>query len=37
MRKLKIIERISLDGVIQAPSGPNEDGDGGYRHYGRRG
>ena len=27
MRKIKIIERISLDGVIQAPSGPNEDGD----------
>jgi dihydrofolate reductase len=27
MRRLKIIERISLDGVIQAPSGPNEDGD----------
>jgi len=27
MRKLKIIEHISLDGVIQAPGGPNEDGD----------
>jgi dihydrofolate reductase len=27
MRKIRIIERISLDGVIQAPSGPNEDGD----------
>jgi dihydrofolate reductase len=26
MRKLKIIEHISLDGVIQAPGGPNEDG-----------
>jgi len=25
MRKLKIIEHISLDGVIQAPSGPTED------------
>lgn len=25
MRKLKIIEHISLDGVIQAPGGPNED------------
>ena len=27
MRKLKIIEPISLDGVIQAPGGPNEDRD----------
>jgi dihydrofolate reductase len=27
MRKLTIIEHISLDGVIQAPGGPNEDGD----------
>jgi dihydrofolate reductase len=27
MRKLKIIEHISLDGVIQAPGGPTEDGD----------
>ena len=27
MRKIKIIEHISLDGVIQAPGGPNEDGD----------
>ena len=26
MRKLRIIEHISLDGVIQAPGGPNEDG-----------
>jgi dihydrofolate reductase len=25
MRKLKIIEHISLDGVIQAPGGPKED------------
>ena len=25
MRKLKIIEHISLDGVIQAPGGPEED------------
>jgi len=24
MRKLKIIEHISLDGVIQAPGGPKE-------------
>jgi hypothetical protein len=27
MRKLKIIEHISLDGVIQAPGGSNEDSD----------
>ncbi len=27
MRKLRIIEHLSLDGVIQAPGGRNEDGD----------
>ena len=27
MRTIRIIEHISLDGVIQAPGGPNEDGD----------
>jgi dihydrofolate reductase len=27
MRKVRIIEHISLDGVIQAPGGPNEGGD----------
>jgi dihydrofolate reductase len=27
MRQIRIIEHISLDGVIQAPGGPNEDGD----------
>jgi dihydrofolate reductase len=27
MRKLRIIEHISLDGVVQAPGGPKEDGD----------
>ncbi len=32
MRKIRIIEQISLDGVIQAPGGPNEDGD--YPHGG---
>ena len=26
MRKIRIIEHISLDGVIQAPGGPDEDG-----------
>ena len=28
MRKIRIIEHISLDGVIQAPGAPNEDADG---------
>ncbi len=32
MRKLRIIEHLSLDGVIQAPGGRNEDGD--YAHGG---
>lgn len=32
MRKIRIIEHISLDGVIQAPGGPDEDGD--YPHGG---
>ena len=32
MRKIRIIEHISLDGVIQAPGGPGEDGD--YPHGG---
>src|ERR1019366_5021405 len=32
MRKIRIIEHISLDGVIQAPGGPKEDGD--YPHGG---
>jgi dihydrofolate reductase len=27
MRKIRIIEQISLDGVIQAPGGRNEGGD----------
>jgi hypothetical protein len=31
MRKIRIIEHISLDGVIQGPGGPNEDG---YPHGG---
>jgi dihydrofolate reductase len=32
MRTIRIIEHISLDGVIQAPGGPKEDGD--YPHGG---
>lgn len=30
MRTIRIIEHISLDGVIQAPGGPDEDTDGGF-------
>lgn len=32
MRRIRIIEHISLDGVIQSPGGRNEDGD--YAHGG---
>jgi dihydrofolate reductase len=32
MRKIRIIEQVSLDGVIQAPGGRDEDGD--YTHGG---
>lgn len=34
MRKLIIAEFITLDGVIQAPGGPEEDTDGGFAHGG---
>ena len=34
MRKLIVSEFISLDGVIQAPGGKNEDTDGGFEHGG---
>lgn len=34
MRKIRIIEHISLDGVIQAPGGPDEDREGDYEHGG---
>ena len=34
MRKITIIEHISLDGVIQAPGGPDEDRDNGFGHGG---
>ena len=34
MRKLIIAEFITLDGVIQAPGGPQEDTDGGFVHGG---
>jgi hypothetical protein len=34
MRKLIVSEFISLDGVIQAPGGKDEDLDGGFQHGG---
>lgn len=34
MRKLIVSEFVSLDGVIQAPGGADEDTDGGFRHGG---
>jgi dihydrofolate reductase len=34
MRKLIVSEFITLDGVIQAPGGPDEDRDGGFAHGG---
>ena len=34
MRKLMVLEHISLDGVIQAPGGPDEDTSGGFGYGG---
>ncbi len=34
MRKLIVSEFVSLDGVMQAPGGPEEDTDGGFTHGG---
>jgi dihydrofolate reductase len=34
MRRIRIIEQISLDGVTQAPGGPDEDRDGNFEHGG---
>lgn len=34
MRTLRIIEHISLDGVIQGPGGPGEDRENGFTHGG---
>ncbi len=34
MRKILVLEHISLDGVIQAPGGPAEDTSGGFAHGG---
>ena len=35
MRKLIVSEFVSLDGVIQAPGGADEDTDSGFTHGGR--
>lgn len=34
MRKIVVISMISLDGVMQAPGGPEEDTSGGFKHGG---
>lgn len=34
MRKVMVLEHISIDGVIQAPGGPDEDASGGFAHGG---
>ena len=34
MRRIVVLEHISLDGVIQAPGGPDEDTEGGFKYGG---
>jgi dihydrofolate reductase len=34
MRKINVLEFVSLDGVIQSPGGPEEDTSGGFAHGG---
>jgi dihydrofolate reductase len=34
VRKIKVLEHISIDGVIQAPGGPDEDTSGGFAYGG---
>ena len=34
MKKIIVLEHLSLDGVIQAPGGPDEDTSGGFAHGG---
>ena len=36
MRKVNVLEFVSLDGVIQAPGGPEEDTSGGFAHWVQR-
>jgi dihydrofolate reductase len=34
MRKITVVESVTLDGVMQAPGGPDEDTRGGFKHGG---
>src|ERR687883_209473 len=34
MRKINVLEFVSLDGVMQAPGGPEEDTSGGFKYGG---
>lgn len=34
MRKIIVLQFVTLDGVVQAPGGPEEDADGGFEHGG---
>lgn len=34
MGRLVVIEYVSVDGVVQAPGHPGEDGEGGFEHGG---
>ena len=34
MRKIIVISMITIDGVMQAPGGPEEDRSGGFKHGG---